>query len=897
VSFKRIVMAVVAIVIAAPSLAASVADRSPFAQGLWWDPTRSGEGFEMWNTAGEVAAIWYTYDDTGRPTWYIAAGSRQTLGTQAWPLLQFRWSDGVVAAPTVVGSLKLNVRHPESVEAAWQLGAANGTRVLQPLIASGIVNEVDHSGVWFDPRNDGWGMSLTEQGDVVVGVVYGYDASGAARWILGSRRGAGDTAPFNSFTGACPGCAYVSPIASPAGNLSFDMPSETDIGLRSNLTFAMAAGVNVDGARMVQLGRPASSRAADRQLASFDDPSALKTYLAAGMTHVRLTGCVVCFSAPPPGVAFSSTNLQEAGVDEADVVKSNGEYIYTYLHDGYGIRKPALRIARVSNDGALLDVRGSVPLASGADTPMISAGLFLHADRLVSITGTQAISYMGPPWVQPGAWLHGVTNVEVMSTANPELPVTRWRAQLDGHVVTSRRIGDRVYVVTRYVPYLAGFSYGAISPAGIAANAELLAATPVSDLLPKVRVDGADAVPVMAPSAIHVPPQGSREPIADMIMITAIDLSQSPIAMQTIAVVGSSEAVYASTTDLFVATSRYVSRDANGLPLPVEPALFVTDLHQIRLGADAMAIVGSASVEGMLGNDVDKAAFRMSQHQGKLRVVTSSAFMWGPTGMNRLTILEPSGVAPGMLKTVSYLPNAGRPQTLGKPNELLYGTRFVGDRLYAVTFKKIDPLYIVDLSDSGDPRIAGALELPGFSDYLHPLPNGLLLGFGKDAKPAQVSGDGPFAWYQGLQLTLFDVSDANQPREMQRVVMGKRGSDSALLKHHHAFSALAQSDGTLSIGIPASIHDGTGTPYSNDWDYYPWQYSGLMRLQLHGSTPSDASLVQLPTLVTHSSTQLPGVNDAAASSGRSVLFHSGTVYVGNGQFWHQDNAGNKSGPH
>ena len=147
--------------------------------------------------------------------------------------------------------------------------------------------------------------------------------------------------------------------------------------------------------------------------------------------------------------------------------------------------------------------------------------------------------------------------------------------------------------------------------------------------------------------------------------------------------------------------------------------------------------------------------------------------------------------------------NAARPQALGKPSELLYSTRFLGDRLYAVTFKKIDPLYVVDLSSSADPKIAGAVELPGFSDYLHPLPDGLLLGFGKDAVPADNFADGQFAWYQGLQLTLFDVSNASQPRELQRVAFGKRGSDSPLLRDHHALSILPQADGSISIAFPA----------------------------------------------------------------------------------------------
>jgi hypothetical protein len=289
----------------------------------------------------------------------------------------------------------------------------------------------------------------------------------------------------------------------------------------------------------------------------------------------------------------------------------------------------------------------------------------------------------------------------------------------------------------------------------------------------------------------------------------------------------------------------------------------------------------------------------LSEYQGRLRAVTSSTTLWGGVNQNRVTILEPSTLAPGLLKTVSYLPNPQRPQMLGKPYEILYSTRFVDDRLYAVTFKSIDPLYIVDLADVADPRIAGALELPGFSNYLHPLPNGLLLGFGKDTRPANELGDGQFAWYQGLQLTLFDVRDASTLRAMQSVVMGKRGSDSALLRDHHAFSMLAQSDGLATLAFPARIHDGPSPLYgSGDSAYYPWQESGLARFELRGATAADARLVQMPSLLTHTVTQSsPNFIDPAAIGGRSVLFRNGTIYIGNGQFWRQDSAGIASGPY
>ena len=893
---KRIAAVIFTAFFAAASLAASVADRSPFAQGHWWDPTHAGSGFEIFNAAGQVAVVWYTYDEGGRPVWYTAQGDVAGLGTQSWPLLKHRWTNGRRSDQAVVGSLKLALRRAEGIDVTWTMNGKTGTWAIQPLIISGVMNEVDHSGEWFDPANGGWGLTVTEQGDVLGGAVFTYDASGDATWVAGFQRTANRSVEYFTCTGSCPWCNDRVFATRSAGSLTFDFRSETDMTVRSALSLAMAPGVALDGARLTPLSRPASWRAADRQLASYDSIASLKAYLDAGMLNMPREYGYADFSPAPPAAEYSTTNLQEAGVDEADLVKTNGQAVYTFATNSDGLMQPTVRVARIGNDGMSLQVVGSVGLASGATTPMANAGLYLDGDTLIGVTGSNPSPTYMPPWLSMTSWVRGVTNVEVMSVAATSLPVTRWRLQLDGHLIASRRIGKKLYVVTRFVPYLPTFSYGATMQPQLASNQQVLAATPASALLPGIRIND-DAPIAIATSAVYVPPQGARAPMANFVTVSAIDLAE-PHFVQSLAIVGMVDAVYASPTNLFLASSRYEFFNATGVPLATMQSFNLTDVHQIRLGADGMAIVGSASIEGYLGTDPEKASFRMSEDQGRLRAVTSNPTMWGGVVMNRLTVLEPSSVAPGLLRTVSFLPNALHPEPLGKPSEQLYGTRFVGDRLYAVSFKKIDPLYVVDISNASDPKITGSLSVPGFSDYLHPLPNGLLLGFGKDARPTDVSGDGQFAWFQGLMLTLFDVSNVGQPREVQRLVVGKRGSDSALLRSHHAFGALMQSDSAGTIAIPARVHDGTPTSGSGDSAYYPWQESGLLRFALQGTNASDTRLVALPTLVTQRAQFASQPTfDASATTGRPVLLRNGTVYVGYGQFWLRDAAGTTTGPY
>ncbi|MBK6981569.1 MAG: beta-propeller domain-containing protein [Betaproteobacteria bacterium] len=890
--FRPLLAGLAALLVAASGFAATTADRSAFAQGHWWDPSRAGSGMDLFH-AGNVAVVtWFTYEESGRPVWYTAQGPLSTLGTESWPLLKHRWQDGRKAGYEVIGSARLSLNHPESARFSFDIAGRQGTWNIQPFIVSGVVNEADHSGHWFDPTNSGWGLAVTQQGDVLGGVLFTYDPSGAPTWAAGFDRQAARS-ELHTYTGACPWCAYAPSKATSAGQVRFEFASESSLTLRNDLSLAMAAGVNAGGARLVQLSRPASTRPADRQLASFASAAALKAYLAEGVFGLRPSNAGADFSAPlPSSVSFSQTNLQEAEVDEADLVKTNGRLVFSFAPNALGSGRPGVRVAAVSDEGNAFGLRGTVGLTAGQVAYLNQrSGLILHEDRLVAVTGDRLYPYSG--WGVSGSFIGAHTFVEVMNTATAEgLPATTWRAQIDGLLVSTRRIGDRVYVVTRFVPNVSGLNYwmGATP-----SNQAIIDATPLADLLPKVRINGGEAQSLLSLDSVYMPPQGSRRPLADLVVVTAIDLAGPAIA-QSLGVIGTVDGIYVSPANLYLATSRVDGRSLTGIMPPREPAVYQTDIHQVRLGADAMTVSGSGSVEGYLAPDLEEVAFRMSEHDGRLRVVSSSTDWWIGT-RNRLTILEPSATAPGLLRTLAYLPNAQRPESLGKPGELLYSTRFAGERLYAVTFKKVDPLYVVDLSAPADPRIAGALEIPGFSEYLHPLPNGLLLGFGKDARPASVMGDGSFAWFQGLQLSLYDVSDAANPREMQRALMGKRGSDSPLLRDHHALSTLAQPGGSLSLAFPASIHDG---PYplwgTGDSTFYPWMESGLMRFELRGSTAADARLVQMPSLITHRPPTSAYSTDPVMTA-RSVLFPRGVVYAGEGQFWHLDAAGTVRGPY
>lgn len=875
--------------------AALLSERSPIRPGAWWDPARAGSGFELHAVGDQLSVGWFTYETDGRPVWYTAQGTFSASGTGAMALLRHRWTAGTYAGHDTVGSVRLAFTSAEAVTAQWTLGGAEGSLALRPFAFSVASPEVDRSGLWFNPAQSGWGLSLNESSTVFVATLFAYDAEGQPRWWTG--QGTPGAVALRSYRGACPACPASPPAVDGSVQLALAGGSERLALSARDVSPALASGLSLSAAPIVQITRPSALRVADRTLATFDDEASLRRWLLPALESAPVFGGAIDFSPPPPHVVFSNTNVQENGVDEAGLVKSDGRFIYTFAHEPESREAlPEVRLLPVASEGAVVGTPRQFPLTyreTGAW--MAEAGLYLDDTRLVAITGSRAASFFGAPWIDVDAWRGGSTRVEIFDRSVPDAPRSVWFARFDGHLVASRRVGDRLVVVLRHAVQLPGIYRAPGSETQRAANRRLFDATATVALLPQHAVGYGTPSPLLAASDILLPPPGSQVPQAQFVSVVAIDLAARRVA-SALAIAGVVDAVYAAPRNLYLASARFDSARI-GLPGFSDPPVATTDVHRIAIDGPALRIVGSGSVEGHLGRAPDVAPLRFGEAGEYLRVATSSGTAWGGVVTNRLSVLEPSTRVPGLLRTAAVLPNAARPEPLGKPGELLYGTRFVGDRLYAVTFERVDPLYVVDLSNPLDPRIAGAVDLPGFSDWLHPLPGGLLLGVGRDAQ-TQFG----FTLFQGLQLNLFDVRDASTPRVLQRVLVGKRGSDSALFAHPHAYSEIAPAGGNLRFALPARVHDGS-VPESGEgpWASYPWSFSGLLRYELQGSGDA-ARLVALPALV---GDRAPGSSpriardataDPAARGARSVLFPQGTVYVADGRFLHQRAGGIMEGP-
>ena len=514
---------------------------------------------------------------------------------------------------------------------------------------------------------------------------------------------------------------------------------------------------------------------------------------------------------------FSSTTVQEAGVDEADLLKTDGRFLFALdgytLRDAQGVARPQVRVARTGANGAVEPV-ATLPLEVGGDAAR-PKGLLLSsmATRLAALSATSAWGAACPPGLLCALPVINnsdpLVHLQVADVSSSGMLTTAWRLTLEGQLVASRRIGDVVYLVTTWSPRLA---YEALPASASPQEREAaLAALKPADILPGVRIDGGSRQPLVAESDCLVQPKASSLSLT-VTTLMAVDLASPALTTRARCFFGGTEGLYLSPQNLYLATTRSPQPVMGPDGRAVFPTGFVTDLHKFSVEGLNLVYRASGEIKGHLGWDADRIALRMSEHAGDLRVISytgSSGWVMasdalpapGASGTATaaspatLTILRES-TADATLKTLATLPNERRPAALGKPGEQIYGVRFSGETGYLVTFRRTDPLYVLDLKDPADPKTAGELEVPGFSDYLLPLPQGLLLGVGRDADASGVA--------LGPKVALFDVRDPTRPSLISARTFGARGSASAVEFSPHGLNTLQV--GTVArLGLPVTL--------------------------------------------------------------------------------------------
>lgn len=554
-------------------------------------------------------------------------------------------------------------------------------------------------------------------------------------------------------------------------------------------------------------------------LRQFTSAQQLRTYFAEqaiarrSSSYGRIGGPVPFFMAPMSPVAeatgggagaddanstggdsYSSTNVQEPGVDEADVARTDGRYIYLLKND-------SLRIVSARPADALEQL-------SKVDVPTYADSLYVRGERVIVVSHQFWVYYFGDGGIvpvvetaastEPGSGGGGtassgdaapsapadatdtvdstdgiqskpptnLTIVTVINAADPRNPTVEATLTLEGDLITSRMIDNKLHVILTLLPNLP------VEPTTL--NIRNMS---VEDWIPDYEITGADGRVVAAGDAVdwrncYYPANADGYGTTQII---TIDVDNPTAIFDSTAIVADAGTIYASTNALYVTDTEY---DTEGYWRPN------TVVHKLALTDEGTEYEASGLVPGHLLNQ-----YSLGEYGGHLRVATTvrDGDVFNGSESNAVYVLG-AGAEAGKMDVVGRIENIA-------PGEQIYSARFIGARGYLVTFRRVDPLFTLDLADPTAPQVVGELKVPGYSEYIHPLGDTHLLTIGRD-----VDDSGSFPTVGGVQLSLFDVSDFANPRLVDSAIIGSSGTYSEAEYNPKAFNYYAEK-GVLGIPI------------------------------------------------------------------------------------------------
>ncbi len=530
-------------------------------------------------------------------------------------------------------------------------------------------------------------------------------------------------------------------------------------------------------------------------------------------------------SASPSAKDYSKTNIQVEGVDEADIIKTDGKNIYALVNKDLFIvlaypAKKAEVLSKISFKSRPQDiyVNGDFLVVFGYDT-------YLRTEK----------RFAKMPWRNST-----FTFFKVFDISDPKNPKQNIDLDFKGNYTDSRMIGDYVYFLTQDYNY----SYrDDVSPLPIALrNGDVIEERIMPNVyyfdcpyysynfltVASINIKNPKEKPkrefYIMPSnqKIYVSQKNlyitytqniNEEELAEKMIIDAVypllkkeDKEKIDKIMAVDDFILNEREKNEKVMLVIFGSSEYLKNINNSEKFEDEIEKKIKDkiskislqntiIHKIAIKNGNLNYVVKAQVPGRVLNQ-----FSMDEKDGYFRIATTKDRSWSvyldeeeKKSYNNLYVLDEN------LKQVGALDHLA-------PEEKIYSVRFMQNRAYMVTFKQMDPLFVIDLSNPREPKVLGKLKIPGYSDYLHPYDKNTLIGFGKDTGENKWGGVSA----KGLKLSLFDVSDVSRPKEIDTYIMGDAGSDSIALHDHKAF--LFSKEKHL-LAIPVAIREKQGEGY------------------------------------------------------------------------------------
>ncbi len=501
---------------------------------------------------------------------------------------------------------------------------------------------------------------------------------------------------------------------------------------------------------------------------------------------------------------YSQTNVQVEGVDEADIVKNDGKYIYTLTQ----------------NKLVIVDAfpAENAKIVSETKIDGNPRNMFVNKDRLILFVDDNAeVPYFEQYDFMPRPRYTSKTHVFVYDISNKENPKLVKDYNINGYYFESRMIGDYVYFIAKEdVYYYGGFVDLPVikedDPTVVTETSTVVARPDVfyfdnpeqnyvfhtvasfnvfdddSDVNAKTFMMGYSNTVYVSENNLYITYQKNlpytyyRTHNEDRFYEIVVPLLPSDVQNKIKAIKNddsiNSYEKWSEITEVLEDMYNNMEKDEkeeliedigqaiDEYEARLQAERSKTVIHKIKIGNGLIDYDSKGEVPGYLLNQ-----FSMDEKDGYLRVATTTEIWTRKSVMyNNVFVLD------GKLNVV------GKIEAIA-PDEKIYSARFLGDRLYMVTFKRVDPLFVIDLSDPKNPEILGELKIPGFSDYLHPYDEDHIIGIGKETEGNEWGG----VSLKGVKLALFDVSDVKNPKPLDTYEIGESGTDSEALRDHKAF--------------------------------------------------------------------------------------------------------------
>ena len=512
---------------------------------------------------------------------------------------------------------------------------------------------------------------------------------------------------------------------------------------------------------------------------------------------------------------YSRTNIQVEGVDEADIVKNDGKYIYSIVGNKVVIVNafPANEIkvlSEISINKSVIEIfvnENKLVIFSEGYEPVILSGNNADGESVVNSVKTNVDTKIAVGDYFPGRYSPPRTYVYIYDISDRENPLLEKDISFDGSYLDSRMIKDYVYIISaKYIEgndpilpvykingqenrvlasdiyYFDYFDYSYVFNSIGAINLKN------GEFSSKVYLTGATNNIYVSKDNIYltytkninnkdywekfikevlipVLPESEREKVSVILdynkpLDEKLNDANKVVENYSNSLAGNEKAEF----------DQRLYEELGKFEIRIRKENEKTAIHKINVYKNDIKYETAGEVYGSVLNQ-----FSMDEYDGYFRIATTSGEAFDGSSSNNLYVLDKDLEVVGKIEDLAQ-------------GEKIYSARFIGDRVYLVTFKKIDPFFVIDLSNVEKPEVLGYLKIPGYSDYLHPYDENHIIGIGKEAVDAGDEGFGrDFAWYQGLKISIFDVREVASPKETAKVVIGDRGTDSFALQDHKAF--------------------------------------------------------------------------------------------------------------